>query len=184
MITLIEVSAAIDQLSRVYALPERAKANLEPFVRTWHQVLGRLTPMQLDAAVKQYLASDESYFPKPGRIHAIARAQFQDVERATDLGTQYRDWEQHGNKRHEGAIGHSPCPVCEAELAYYVVNAKTGLERLFVLHNAGRHHMAGIPFVGRSAVGTGGGATEWAPPEVPAAQVLEPQAPAPAGAAA
>lgn len=184
MITLIEVSAAIDKISRVFPTPLRAQANPEAFVRTWHEVLGRLTPMQLDGAVKQWLASEERFFPTPGKLLAIARLQFQDIERATDLGTQYRDWEQHGYKRHEGAIGHAPCPVCDAELGYYVVNAKTGLERLFVLHNAGRHHMAGVPFVGRAAQGTGGGAAEWAPPAVPAAQVLEPKTPAPAGAAA
>lgn len=164
MITLIEVSAAVDQLSRVYALPKRAEANLEAFVRTWHQVLGRLTPMQIDGAVKTYLASEERFFPTPGKLLAIARTQFQDIETATDLASQYKAWEQAGYKRHPDATAHSPCPVCAAELAYYVVNATTGNQRLMVLHHADRHRQARIDFVGRAAVGTGGFGLEWAPP--------------------
>ena len=68
-----DVERLLAPLVLIYGMPEGARARA--FWHAYAKVLGVLHPEQLRAGCDAYLASDARFFPKPGELLALARAQ-------------------------------------------------------------------------------------------------------------
>ena len=138
----LDVSRAIQKLAKVYGKNVR-KDELAPI---WADVLRNVDRYAFEFAVADYLASDASYFPKPGQLRAKA---VEIQQRRTP-----------SRKVETSSIEEKPCPVCGAEIRLLTpeergwerIPATTeGFEpgkRFGVLHDLDLHERANVPAIG------------------------------------
>lgn len=157
MLTKADVLAQVSRLAEIHALPKHWPT-LERAAAVFFEVLTMppaVHSQQLEQAVSQILGSDESFFPKPGKLRFVA----QQCRGPSSFGVNeqtYLDWEfgSHdampwGRVDIEGPDGKSkvdtytPCPVCGAEPGVIRGRRK-------VLHLAQHHRNARIPLIGWS----------------------------------
>lgn len=151
MMPLTVVTAALQRLSEVYALPQNMPREPQRLAVIYARILEAspaVHPDQLEAAVSAYMASDEAYFPKPGKLRALA-LQHRGPSAYGATEAEYRAWEltwgrsDVANPAGGWMAAWTPCPVCAAVPGY-----ESG--RLRVRHLAHRHREAGVSLIGHS----------------------------------
>ena len=155
IVTREHVKEQLGRLAEIHAMPRGWK--LDQALSRFHWVMTQepaVHDVQLEAAVGEYLKSDEEYFPKPGRLRQLALRQSRPSSMGTSL-RDYLDWEFGGQdgatwgrrdvpgEDGRGVATYTPCPACNVSPAW-----QNG--RLKVRHVAARHHGSRMPVIGWS----------------------------------
>lgn len=155
-ITPIDAKNEIKRLEAAgYTVP---KVGPEAVAQSWAEEMGSVARLDLTAAVTGYIRGDTSYWPKIGKLIALAhearRARPLDPSRVRPLAEEYRAWENHEHDdqgsplwpvvHHGNGRGCSQCeagcPVCGAKMLWQ--------PRLVVVHDEHVHEQAGIRWSG------------------------------------
>lgn len=134
-----DIYSAFERLARVYPTPKQIKTDREGVVTTWLDVLGRVSPDQLERAIGAILASKEEYWPKPGQVRWYLNQLPREAHAPTGTRAEYMAWEDRGGTN-EAGTGFAPCPVCGS------VPEATG--RFETFHDHQRHYEAGVGYMG------------------------------------
>lgn len=152
MITRDQINDQLARLAETFKVPKHWGSKDQVSSR-FHWAMTQepaVHPAQLKAAVDAWLKSDESFFPKPGKLRHLALKQQRPRAGVYTSQSEYLDWEfgaqgamGWGRVDIDGKATFTPCPVCGAEVMYL-------RGRLKVMHVRKAHDGAGMPTIGWS----------------------------------
>jgi hypothetical protein len=156
----VTADIAAREIGRLKAAGFTPPPNTDDLAKVWVDVLAHIDPDELRAAVTGYVSGDNSYWPKPGRIKALA--------------LEYRGTIVRGGEQRPTNDPAAPCAVCGARIRA-VTRRETGQTEIMagrkmrpctpaeldqaigygVVHNHIIHERRRVPMVGYSDEGGG-----------------------------
>ncbi|MCH8937763.1 MAG: hypothetical protein IIB90_18810 [Gemmatimonadetes bacterium] len=141
MLTESDVLGGLRDLAVVFR-PPNGRDEIDRLVRVYRKALDDVNPFEFRAAVEEYLANGQRFWPTPSKIRTLVDERRHKNPRATStlpLRAQYGRWQSSGD------VVNEPCPVCGAKLE---PDSATQTHRPHVYHDHQIHYEAGVGYAG------------------------------------
>ncbi len=140
MLTESDVLGGLRELAVVFR-PPNGRDDLDRLARVYRRALEDVDPFEFRAAVEDYLATGQRFWPPPSKLRtAVDKHRHQNPRaiKTLPLAVQYGRWQGSGD------LANDPCPVCGAKL-----EEEDYKRRPQIYHDHQVHYDAGVGYAGQ-----------------------------------